>query len=307
MALPDYTTQDNTTYKTNIDEEIAQARGNQASTAQGGTGTENGANTWAKLAEFVPTPAGNLAFKYHGVIVGEAFSGSVEFVINHYTSGTEWGGQVFIVNRADLDTTIPLNGIKLASNAAGNALGLWMKKTLVDRKYQLKEIAKTGEPEITYFTDAPWTATDPATGAGFVLTSAASEFATDVLEAHVGAIDIDIAGNATTADGVNAGGSVVLKTKVIEIGDWNMDITSTLSISLVGNGLSFANIRGAPSVLIRNDAGTILSDFNYNGADTSVYFSTSSLILVRGDAGFFDNTNYDSTGFNRGWVTVYYV
>jgi hypothetical protein len=40
----------------------------------------------------------------------------------------------------------------------------------------------------------------------------------------------------------------------------------------------------------------------------SVFFQQSTIIeLKRFTGGLFDNTNYDSTGYNRGWLYVEYI
>lgn len=101
---------------------------------------------------------------------------------------------------------------------------------------------------------------------------------------------------------------ITLKTKVIEIGDWNMDLSSSLDIPLSAGLL--AKIRTI-NVLIRNDDD--IYRFNlltpYAGAvigDCNIDLSNNWLTLSRRSSTFLDSTNYDSTDYNRGWVTITY-
>lgn len=99
-----------------------------------------------------------------------------------------------------------------------------------------------------------------------------------------------------------------LKTKVINIGDWNMDTTGTKTVS---HGLTLANIRTV-SVIIRDDLATSFKPFPSPSTDLeaidSAIFSVdaTNVTLSRRDGGQFDDTPYDSTSYNRGWVTIEY-
>ncbi len=102
---------------------------------------------------------------------------------------------------------------------------------------------------------------------------------------------------------------VLLNQKVIEIGDWNMDADTSVSVA---HGLTYANIRSVIA-LIRDDADTSVIDFasalNNNNATSSgnLACQTTNVVLTRDLGGAFDNTNYDSTSYNRGWITILYV
>lgn len=104
-------------------------------------------------------------------------------------------------------------------------------------------------------------------------------------------------------------------TKVIEIGDWNMDTTASINVA---HGLSSqANIRSV-SVLIRSDTGSntsvisnsCIDDITGAGGDQQawVYYANTStnIAISRLTGGVFDGTSYDSTSYNRGWVTIQY-
>lgn len=101
-----------------------------------------------------------------------------------------------------------------------------------------------------------------------------------------------------------------LNTMVIEIGDWNMDITAQVNIA---HGLTLTKIRSI-SAVIRSDDDTTYTDFattqSYTAATTiaKVLFAYSTHIrLQRHDSGYFDQAIFSATPFNRGWITITYV
>lgn len=104
----------------------------------------------------------------------------------------------------------------------------------------------------------------------------------------------------------------LLKTKIVNIGDWDMDATTSVSIAH-GLGDLFKKIKRI-SVIIRNDADSTYYDFTRggttglsNGAIMSV--SSTNFVLERlssGLGGLFDDAAFDSTGYNRGWITIVY-
>lgn len=104
-----------------------------------------------------------------------------------------------------------------------------------------------------------------------------------------------------------------LKTKIINIGDWNMD--SVLNIEIT-HGLTGKNIRSI-SVIIRNDFDTdydLLDSINTSGVVQggveNVWNSGAGNIvlrLFRTTGGKFDSVGYDATSYNRGWITITYI
>jgi len=98
-----------------------------------------------------------------------------------------------------------------------------------------------------------------------------------------------------------------LQTKIIEIGDWNMDTTTGLNKN---HGLTLGDIRSI-SVIIIDDTGaaSIPLDYDLGGTGASGnYLATSTQIqLLRTTGGVFDNAGYNSTSYNRGWITIQYV
>lgn len=104
---------------------------------------------------------------------------------------------------------------------------------------------------------------------------------------------------------------IPLKIKVVDIGDWNMDLTGGVNIA---HGLAVNTIRSVVA-MIRSDAGSNhypldMVDSSTNADAQGGYggISGSNITLLRLTDGFFDgNTNFDATSFNRGWVTIHYV
>lgn len=95
-----------------------------------------------------------------------------------------------------------------------------------------------------------------------------------------------------------------------EIGDWNMQSTTTLNIA---HGLAIDDIVGTGKVLIKYDTGTqiipltisLLTGSNLSG-DGDISFSSTNLILERRSTGIFDSANFNATSFNRGWAPIKY-
>ena len=144
-------------------------------------------------------------------------------------------------------------------------------------------------------TNANVSAAGVFTGTGFVGDVKATN-GTTVLDSGTDGTD------ATFTGSVNS-----LKTAVINIGDWNMDSTASVVIS---HGITLSNIR-AVSALIRNDTDSAYTDLHYdNSAGTinqGIGIASGSMTLYRSTSGVFDNTDYDSTSYNRGWVTITYI
>jgi hypothetical protein len=101
---------------------------------------------------------------------------------------------------------------------------------------------------------------------------------------------------STTVDAIRGG----LNVKIVNIGDWDMDSTSNINVI---HGLVFADIRSW-FVSIIDDASNIYLDLNLSGFSEvgSLNFS-----LFRTGGGAFDNTDYDATTFNRGFITIWHV
>ena len=121
--------------------------------------------------------------------------------------------------------------------------------------------------------------------------------------------------NQTGTDSNNTltyGSSVNYATKTIDIGDWDMDADTTVFISHGLSATEWKTIR-AVNVIIRNDADAIyynletLKDFDGYLEGGTGDITSAKLFLNRRLLGFFDSVNFDSTSYNRGWVTVQYT
>lgn len=99
-----------------------------------------------------------------------------------------------------------------------------------------------------------------------------------------------------------------IRRAVLEIGDWDMDANQTTTVA---HGLTLSKIRNVEGV-IRNDADDTYYSSGYIGAAGNVQWTTTTIdatniTLTRRPSGDFDNTGFDSTSFNRGWLIVDYV
>lgn len=101
--------------------------------------------------------------------------------------------------------------------------------------------------------------------------------------------------------------SNVVAYKVIDIGDWNMDTTTSVNVA---HGLTLANIRSV-DVVIRNDTDSAYYQLNRtpsgNNDGTIDSIDSTNVGLARDTGGIFDSTSFDSTSYNRGWITIIYT
>jgi len=106
--------------------------------------------------------------------------------------------------------------------------------------------------------------------------------------------------DATIPKFVSDVAGILLRCKVIEIGDWDMDLTDHVDIV---HGLSQFDIRSV-TAMIRNDA----ADANFIPLSYAGNWWVTSLWirLNRTAAGTFDTIDYDATPWNRGWIIIWY-
>jgi len=99
-----------------------------------------------------------------------------------------------------------------------------------------------------------------------------------------------------------------LLTKVINIGDWNMDTDDDITIpSTLLLNLDFDKLIDYKA-LILNDSSTIEYNLDEGGEiHKSDNAGKADLSLFRDSGGVFDNTSFDSTPFNRGVVIIRYM
>ncbi len=99
---------------------------------------------------------------------------------------------------------------------------------------------------------------------------------------------------------------------IINIGDWNMDTTQDLTVP---HGIAdFKKIRSI-KVMIRNDADDsykpldcVISSSNNKPMGGVISFDSTNVYLTRGtDPSGFNNTDYNSTSYNRGYIIIEYA
>ena len=101
-------------------------------------------------------------------------------------------------------------------------------------------------------------------------------------------------------------GASRLLTKIIPIGDWDMDATNEVNIA---HGLDHTKIRHL-SVMIRHDSGSHYEfgiDSLGGATNTRLFAGATNITITRADSGFFDTSSFNLTSYNRGWITIQYV
>jgi len=103
-------------------------------------------------------------------------------------------------------------------------------------------------------------------------------------------------------------GEAQLYYKVLTIGDWNMDTNTSTTVA---HGLADITKIRSISGSLRNDVDSSLHPIPHvaqQGDDNlTISVGTTNITIGRSvPSTQFDNTNYDSTGFNRGWITIIY-
>lgn len=101
-----------------------------------------------------------------------------------------------------------------------------------------------------------------------------------------------------------------LQRKIIEIGDWNMDTDSTITIA---HGLDKSTIKSIQAIIIAdNETPLFAQTFNigYIGVTGSlgggILFDVENIFLGRATGGQFDGGGFNATSYNRGWITILY-
>lgn len=88
--------------------------------------------------------------------------------------------------------------------------------------------------------------------------------------------------------------------KTIDIGDWDMDTDSSKNVN---HGLTLSKIRDV-SIMIRQD--DTLQSIPLITAGSVSLINATLITLFRIAADTFDSPAFDSTSFNRGWITIRY-
>ncbi len=99
-----------------------------------------------------------------------------------------------------------------------------------------------------------------------------------------------------------------LLTKVIDIGDWNMDSTNAV---VVNHGLDATKIRSVTG-LLRDDTAFQRYPIPFPQVSGNIdvdiaNVSSTAVGLFRRTSGAFDGTDFDATSYNRGWLIIQYV
>ena len=94
-----------------------------------------------------------------------------------------------------------------------------------------------------------------------------------------------------------------VKTKIIEIGAWDMDASATPGAILHGIA-SIDDIRSVDAFII-NDNNT--ERYQFAPGAVSLFATSTDIVLNRENAGFFDSTDFNNAVMNRGYVIVKYV
>ena len=90
----------------------------------------------------------------------------------------------------------------------------------------------------------------------------------------------------------------------IALGDWDMDATNSISTAHGLSATEWKTIRDL-SVTVRDDLDSAVFDFTSYPSNT-ILSSSTNIVTSRLATGFFDSTAFDSTSYNRGWVTFKY-
>lgn len=112
-------------------------------------------------------------------------------------------------------------------------------------------------------------------------------------------------------DSASAQSFVNLRTKVIEIGDWDMDASDAVSVS---HGLVASKILSVSVTILPDSAFTQTPSLLVEGLNAStttpqgnIFIQENTILMQRLTGGSFDSTTYNETSFNRGWITITYI
>ncbi len=123
---------------------------------------------------------------------------------------------------------------------------------------------------------------------------------------------IQIVGIATHADRMyfspQKSRLLELQLKVIDISDWNMDTTNSVDVA---HGLTLSKII-AIYVMVRNDDDSERIPLNFlspgsGNAAGGWYTDATNVVCSRVATGNFDSDAYNSTTYNRGWITIWHI
>jgi len=111
-----------------------------------------------------------------------------------------------------------------------------------------------------------------------------------------------------TVEKIRIEGQPFIKTKVLDIGGWDMDTVGAVNINHGLTSTEYENII-AVSVILRNDTLAEVYDAsstNSYSSDVEYNLSTAVVRINRKGGGFFDSTNFDDSTINRGFIKIDY-
>lgn len=105
---------------------------------------------------------------------------------------------------------------------------------------------------------------------------------------------------AATATTVNT------KTKILEIGTWDMNSTVTKQVAHGLGNPGYKKIRSINIIIRKDDDVDYYAFFSY-GLHTA-YLNATNIVMIRDATSIFDNVNFDTMGDdgNRGWIILIY-
>jgi len=157
----------------------------------------------------------------------------------------------------------------------------------------------------TSFTGAP-------TFSGLPVFSNVSGLSTDDIVERTGAEGVTIDGVLLKDSGIKTdsnGTNEVIRTKVLDIDDWDMSAATGTGTITVTHGLTLAKIRQVNALIRRDDDASYFSFLLGESVteQNNIQALASNIQLTRAVGGQFDNVNFNSTSFNRGWITITYA
>ncbi len=139
---------------------------------------------------------------------------------------------------------------------------------------------------------------------------------THVEKLNIGTLSIVTTGTTIIDNlGIESNGMVVKSytTKRLEIGDWDMTASTQVTVA---HGLSATEWKTIlrSDALIRNDSDTVYVPLNGIEAPSTglpnggvAAYDSTNITLSRYTTGDFDTNDFNSTSYNRGWVTFDYI
>jgi hypothetical protein len=104
-------------------------------------------------------------------------------------------------------------------------------------------------------------------------------------------------------DGVATGSWAYVE---IEIGDWDMDTNATTAVAHNLNSSEWKTVRNYQAIVRRDDDTQYYGLYTQIGSQGVSSWGQTQFNLERDNAGEFDNANFSSTGYNRGWIGFWY-